>query len=326
MELALNYFRDSWRTVRDGWRRFWFAPADPATLGLVRLLGGSMLFYTHLVWSLDLAGFLGPGGRLPVEFSRQFQGSPFAWSHLYYIQSPELLWACHLASLAALACLAVGLFTRAASVLGFLVTVSYAHRTVGAQFGLDQINGMLAFYLMIGPAGAAYSFDRWLARRKAGAPLAPATPSVSANIAIRLLQVHMCIVYLFAGAGKLFGDSWWDGTAMWGAFANYEYQSIDMTWLAAHPLVINFLTHTTIAWEVSYPALVWPKLTRPLVIGLAFPLHLGIALSMGMMTFGLAMLIGNMAFLSPELVRAILDRKRPAASGAGQGGAALANR
>jgi hypothetical protein len=314
-----------------GWSRFWFTPADPATLGLVRFFAGSMLFYTHLVWSLDLIGFFGAEGRLPADFSRRFQDSPFAWSHLNFIESPALLWTTHIAALVVLGMLALGLFTRVTSVLGFLILVSYAHRLVGAQFGLDQINGLLAFYLMIGPAGDAFSLDRLL-KRRAGqgsqtAKLEPAAPSVSANIAIRLMQCHMCIVYLFAGAGKLFGESWWDGTAMWGAFANYEYQSIDMTFLAAHPLLVHFLTHLTIAWECSYAALVWPKWTRPIVIALAVPLHMGIALAMGMMTFGLAMLIGNLAFVSPQLVRAIFDR-RPSEnigqSRAGQGGAPAA--
>ncbi len=45
--------------VVDGWNRFWFTPADPATLGAIRIFAGAMLFYTHLVWSLDLRAFLG---------------------------------------------------------------------------------------------------------------------------------------------------------------------------------------------------------------------------------------------------------------------------
>jgi hypothetical protein len=113
----------------------------------------------------------------------------------------------------------------------------------------------------------------------------------------------MCVIYLFAGFGKLRGDSWWDGTALWGALANYEYQSIDVTWLGQWPLLINVLTHTVVMWEVFYCVLVWPRLTRPLVLALAVPLHLGIAVCMGMITFGLAMLIGNLAFVSPCLVR-----------------------
>ncbi|MCA9188020.1 MAG: hypothetical protein KDA99_20470, partial [Planctomycetales bacterium] len=118
---------------------------------------------------------------------------------------------------------------------------------------------------------------------------------------------HMCIIYFFAGIGKLQGDFWWDGTALWYALANYEYQSWDMTWTAHTPWLIDLLTHITIAWEISYPALVWPRWTRPVVVALSVPLHLGIALCMGMITFGLIMLVGNMAFISPRLIRNCVD-------------------
>ena len=50
-----------------GWNRFWFQPADPATLGLIRILAGAMLLYTHLVWSLDLASVLWSDGWLSPE-------------------------------------------------------------------------------------------------------------------------------------------------------------------------------------------------------------------------------------------------------------------
>ena len=68
------YRRELTAEALGGWNRFWFAPTDPATLCLLRVLVGSMLFYTHLVWSLDLAGFFSPAGRLPVEFVRTFHG------------------------------------------------------------------------------------------------------------------------------------------------------------------------------------------------------------------------------------------------------------
>ena len=47
-----------------GWDRFWFTPADPATLALIRILAGAMLFYTHLVWGLALTDFFGEHGWL----------------------------------------------------------------------------------------------------------------------------------------------------------------------------------------------------------------------------------------------------------------------
>jgi hypothetical protein len=306
--LTADYLQDLSRGTLRGWDRFWFTPADPATFCLIRLLAGLMLFYTHLVWTIDLEAFFGPAPWLSVEALEAANPSSYALSYLYYVESPGLLWTLHIAALVVLAMFALGLFSRATSVLAFVITISYANRVPGALFGLDVINALLALYLMLGPSGACYSLDRLIVRWRAGRELPPPRASVSASIAIRLIQVHMCIVYLFAGLGKLQGDSWWDGTAMWLAVGNLEYQSIDMTWLAGWPLLVNLLTHVTIVWEVSYAALVWPRLTRPIVLALAIPLHLGIACFLGMITFGLVMLIGNLAFVPPSIVRTVLSR------------------
>ena len=174
-------------------------------------------------------------------------------------------------------------------------------------------------YLAVGPSGDAFSLDRWLAGRRAGGPL-PVRRTWTANLAIRLIQVHMCVIYMFAGMAKLTGPAWWDGTAMWMAFGNMEYQSLDMTWMAEWPRLMNLMTHVTIFWELFYAALVWPRLTRPVVLLLAIPLHLGIGICLGMMTFGLAMLFGNLAFVPSDWIRARLPSAR-----AGQGrGAAMA--
>jgi hypothetical protein len=291
--------------VLDGWNRFWFTPADPATLGLIRICAGAMLLYTHLVWSLDLTAFIGPTSWLPDDAVSMLQQDTYAWSYLWWIEdSPTLLWTAHIAALVVFGMLTVGLFSRVAAVLALVAALAYVERLPGALFGLDQINVMLAMYLAVGPSGDAFSLDRWRRSRQAGGPL-PVRHSWTANLSIRLIQVHMCVIYLFAGMAKLTGQAWWDGTALWMAFGNMEYQSLDMTWMAGYPLLINFMTHVTVFWELSYCALVWPRLTRPIVLLLAIPLHMGIAICLGMVTFGLAMLIGNMAFLPPQFVRAI---------------------
>jgi hypothetical protein len=354
MTIVGGYFRELSRATLAGWNHFWFAPQDPATLGLIRIFAGAMLFYTHLVWSIDLDGFFGEAGWLAPEALatayRDTQGAdPRAlfWSHWHWIDSPAAMWIIHIAALVVFAFLTIGLFTRIVSILAWLVTISYAHRVMpAALFGLDDVNAMLAMYLMVGPAGAVYSLDSWLISRRSragesragqggahsgfqappGNPLpsrlrlAPASgsgaSSISANIAIRLMQLHLCIIYLFSGLGKAMGETWWDGSAMWLAVANYEYQSIDLTWLAGSPELLSLLAHATVAWELSYSALVWPRLTRPLVVAMSVPIHLGIALFLGMMTFGLAMIIANLAFVSPWVVRAVLNRT-PAEKGRG---------
>ncbi|MDA1052756.1 MAG: HTTM domain-containing protein [Planctomycetota bacterium] len=307
----------SWLSeIVSGWNRFWFTPSDPHTLALLRILAGAMLFYTHLVWSKNLVAFLGPHSWILREASMELHRGTHAWSHLWYIDSPGVLWAQHVVVLIVMAMFTVGLFSRVTSVLACLLTISYCHRLDGALFGLDQVNAMLAMYLMIGPCGAVYSVDRWLAKRKAGGQLPRPAATTSGNLAIRLIQVHMCIIYLFGGISKMRGEMWWDGTAVWYAISNLEYQSLDITWLVRFPWLIALLSHITVVWEASYCFLIWPRATRPIMLGLAVCVHGGIALFLGMITFGLVMIIGNVAFLSPSLIENAMHYfpRRPAAA------------
>jgi hypothetical protein len=295
MRAAVVYLRGLTEATRFGWNRFWFTPADPATLAGIRILAGAMLFYTHAIWTIDLEGFFGTDSRLSWEFNETFHESPAAWSMFHVVHSPLVLWCFHIATLLVVGLLTIGWMTPVVSVLSFFLAASYAHRAAGALFGLDQINLMLALYLAVGDSGGAYSLD---ARRRR-----TIVPTVRTNVAVRLMQLHLCVIYFFAAIGKLQGESWWTGLAMWLAMANYEYQSIDMTGLARWPMVINFLTHVSLLWELTYSVLVWPRWTRPLVLALAVLLHGGIALCMGMITFGLVMLIANLSFVPPDVIR-----------------------
>ncbi|MGI9428144.1 MAG: HTTM domain-containing protein [Bythopirellula sp.] len=308
-----GYMAETWQA----WNRFWFAPKDPATLSLIRLLAGSMLFYTHLVWSLDLQAFIGSEGWVPVDYLRNIHTLPgdntpqwSVWSVFFWIEQPWLLWCVHLLALLVFFCLMIGLFSRTMAVLALLLAISYAHRiSPGAFFGLDKINCLLATYLMLGPCGARYSLDS--VRRRNRGITDPVRPSAWANLAIRLIQVHLCIIYMHSGLAKLVGENWQAGTAVWWALANQEYQSISMTWIAGWttvgPILIALMTHATVIWELFYCCLVWNRYTRPLVLWMAVAVHGGIALFMGMITFGLAMIYANLAFLKPATVRRWVD-------------------
>ena len=132
---------------------------------------------------------------------------------------------------------------------------------------------------------------------------------VRTNIATRLMQLHLVIVYLFAGLGKAQGDTWWNGEAIWGALASHEYQTLDLTLLADHMWLVNLLTLIAFTWELTYAALIWPRLTRPLMLTLAILVHLGIGLAMGMLTFGLVMIYANLSFLEPGWLRRIIAER-----------------
>ncbi len=81
-----------------------------------------------------------------------------------------------------------------------------------------------------------------------------------------------------------------------------------MTWMAAYPKIFSMLTHVTLFWEVFYCALVWPKLTRPIVLLIAVSVHAGIAMFLGMITFGVMMIAANMIFVEPTWIKKHLTK------------------
>jgi uncharacterized membrane protein YphA (DoxX/SURF4 family) len=324
ISLLTNDLSEAKTAAVNGWQRFWFLPRDPATLCVIRICVGLLLLYTHAVWTLDWGGFFGPQGWLDQAARREQYMMPagvepppmirWTWTHFDWIQNQSVLWGLHWAALGVFTLLVLGVWSRPVAFVSWLITISYTQRNPQAMFGLDGINTMLSMYLWLGPCGAWYSVDAWWKRKKeqgrGGDPVQrPIELSITANIAIRLIQCHMCLIYLFSALGKLQGESWWVGTAIWGAVANREYQSWDATWLATWPLLGSAITHITVLWELTYPVLVWPRLWRPLVLAMALGVHLGIGLWMGMMSFGLAMIVGNMAFVESYYVRTLLDRR-----------------
>src|SRR5262249_51639296 len=157
----------------------------------------------------------------------------------------------------------------------------------------DQIVWTWALYLAVcGASGQAVSLDRFLSRwKKARQILAkrPTSdswsrglgsgvpePTVSASIGLRLIQLHLCLVYGMAGLAKLRGPAWWIGTAIWGVLAAGEFRRFNLTWMARSDSLLNLLTHAGLFLEVSYPVLIWVKKLRPLLLVAVVFMHLGI--------------------------------------------------
>lgn len=287
------------------WKEFWFKPEDPFTLGIMRILTGWMLAYNLLVWGLDLDAFFSSNGLQPLSTIREFHGQDYIFSFLFYVPD-NWLHVFHWTAFAVAVLFCCGVFTRLTSILGFLITISYSHRVPVANFGLDQILGLLCLYLAIGPSGAALSVDQWLRTRrmlKAGRTPKPAARFESCRMVLRLIQIHLCIIYFWAGFAKLKGESWWTGEALWQVMANQEYQTLDLTWMAWVPWLPYLIAHVTVAWEVFFCVLIWNRHIRPVMLAIGTGMHFGIGAFLGMWTFGLIMTYAYFSFSSPEAWR-----------------------
>src|SRR5438270_7435377 len=98
---VFGYAEDSARAMAEAWDGFWFTPADPALLGVLRILTGLMLLYTHAVWGLVLRDFFGPGGWLSEPLVRAIQDGAYT-SSFWWLVPDEWTWPVYGSSMAVL--------------------------------------------------------------------------------------------------------------------------------------------------------------------------------------------------------------------------------
>src|SRR5262249_33730165 len=118
--------------------------------------------------------------------------------------------------LAALAGLLVGWHTRLMAAAAPLLHLALKASSQLSGYGAYQVAHIALFYCALFPAGHALSVDRWL-RRVSG------EPSADARLGLRLLQLHLCVVYLASGVEKATGVQWWNGEAVWRAVMRPDF-------------------------------------------------------------------------------------------------------
>lgn len=118
---------------------------------------------------------------------------------------------------------------------------------------------------------------------------------------LRSIQVHLCIVYLFAGLNKAIGPTWHDGEAVWKAVQqSFGVSVIRPAELSLPVWVWMVAGWATIALELAYPLLIWWYRTRNWILAGILLLHIGIALILGLHAFsGLLMLLNLVAWHYP---------------------------
>jgi hypothetical protein len=127
-------------------------------------------------------------------------------------------------------------------------------------------------------------------------PVKPGAPDSAWNtLSIRVLQLHLCIVYVASGIEKAMGIQWWNGEAIWQTLMHTQFSRFDMSWLAQYPWLARLICWSTLLVEIGYPFYMWFLRLRPYGYLAVVLLHLGIAIYMGLELFAAAMIIFNTA-------------------------------
>jgi len=271
--------------IWNGWSHWAFNPADTAPMAALRIAVGLLTIGWTLSLLPDAETFLSDSGLVP--------DLPFYTDGAWAVQlgSPYVVLGVLLAAAVALA---VGWRTRAAAVIVLILLVAVQRRDPFFVNSGDQLLRVMAFFVMLMPAGETWSLD---ARRRGYERL-------RAPWALRVLQVQVSALYLFAVWAKVRGVAWNDGTAVGIALQREDLErfSVPAT-LATSLLVSTLLTYSSLLVEAALAFGLWLPRLRYWVMAAGIGLHMGIEMTLLIGWFSFAVVASYLAFVEPEHLR-----------------------
>jgi hypothetical protein len=287
--------------IARAWNEFWFAPVLLVKTSRFRVAAASVTFAYFLLRHTQLAEFYYDDGMLTLSKSKTIFDGIFHSPLFWFPTEPFAIHALHWALLLSLLLLALGIWPRVMAAAALYLHVLFIDRNFLVMYGFDKIVSVWLFYLMFMKSGEYFSVRK--SKRVTAYSYDLLTP-----IAVRLAQLHICVVYAYSGLEKARGKGWWTGEALWGILANGIVSPIDMSFMAYAPWLVYLGTYTSVLWEIYFPLAIWvPVLRKPwLLFGIVF--HMMTAIMMNLIFFSAIMLSGYLLFWEKP-ARLVQERK-----------------
>lgn len=278
---------------------------DPAALGLLRIAMVSVMTASMLTHVGAIADYFSSHATVGGDVAREAFHS--RWSLLFWITEPWAVRAVFVVGVVAHVLWLVGLYTRLASLVAWVVWVSMVGRQPLLYALPDHLHTAIATLLVLMPTGRGLSLDaRW---RGKGGPV-----PVWCR---RIVQLQIAVVYVATGVLKS-GVTWKDGTALYYTLVNpyNRHFVLDRALALLQPWVLRPMTWAVLVWEVGFGgfvALHWlreglgrprrfPDLRKPF-LGFGVLMHVGIQVMLYVEWFTPLMIAAYTAFLTPDEVR-----------------------
>jgi hypothetical protein len=222
--------------------------------------------------------------------------------------SNAMVWAVYTASCIAALSLAAGFYTRTSAIVTFILFVSLNHRDPLILNSGDTFLRIGTFFVIFSPAGQMLSLDaRRRARQRPGAAAVVPQPPW----AMRLIQLQLTFLYLYAFVWKISGTMWLSGTAVYFTSRLVEFWRFPVPYVFEHMWTIKLWSWATLLIEFALGTLVWIKELRYPVLIAGVLLHIGIDYSMNIPLFGFIMASAYVTFIEPADLERVL-RQIPA--------------
>ena len=214
------------------WNRFWFAPADPRPLAMLRVGAASLGLFLLWSYAADIEAWFGPAGLLPADTVAAWRGGSIA-SLFALAGTTGAVWLLFLLTAAAFVLLLVGVLPSVTSVATAVLWASLLNRGPMLAGPADDCLAVLLWCIAVGFA-------------------------VRPGVGLGLVQVHAAVITAAAVLAQLKGDVWWNGTAAWWLAGREGSRVVDLTGLLARSgLAMNAVTHAITAFELLFAVGIW---------------------------------------------------------------------
>jgi hypothetical protein len=270
---------------------------DVRAIGLFRILLASLTLFDCVHRFGVREQYYTELGVLPVDYLAQYRGQGWV-SLLSSIRSSELVTACFLVEMVALLLTLVGLGVPVAKWIVYGCQLSIVARNPIVLNGADYILCAWWMWALFLPLDARYSLSSRLRHGRSYCGLV-VTP-------VALVLVFQLAWIYALNAWQKDGWTWRDGSAVW-YFLWQQRQVTDLgLWLrdSAPRWLFRGASYCALAIEGTAPVLLlspWgTRYTRPLLLLLVVPLHVGIMLVLDLALFSPTMMVTFVLLLRPE--------------------------
>ena len=312
------------------WNGFWFSEVSGTAFALVRVCFAATAVLTLLELSPLLAEHYTSNGYFPIESARQWSwGNLIGFLHLSWLDGLPQVIVIYTGLIFCIVLLGVGLHTRSAAFVTFVLLLWFQTRNPTYLNGGDEVLRLTAFYLFLGylvipPEHRTLSLDRARALARSvdsrEQRAVPGTESVWLGgrmpaWPVRMIQIQICLLYFIAGWWKLSGESWWSADAIYYAVQNPQVARFHLPVTAWMEPIFLVASLSVAWWEFLFPALFALRRARKLALLFGVTLHLGTLLTMNIGFFALVVLATYPAMIGPATcdrwLRALFARFAP---------------
>ena len=214
--------------------------------GVILVVHGLLLWPHASLW-------YGPQGFVPYTQYFQIYGRS-RFTVFQFLPDSDLTAKVVLAVfIAAAVSLSLGILTTVSAALAFVLLVSIHNRNPAVLHGGDDVLRIMAFLLILSPAGSELSVDRYVSSGQLF------VWEYSSAWPLRLMQLQVSIIYLRAGLAKLGGASWLEGSAAYYPTQVQEYRRFPLPRMLVGALWIRLATWGTILIELGLVTAIWVK-------------------------------------------------------------------